>query len=112
MRAPRLTNTLDHMSQIVEFEGAVWQWEARQSDSWYFVTLPSEFAVEIADRSSGQRGFGSVKVTATIGSTAWATSIFPDKASGSYVLPLKKAVRAAEGVDADDVVRVRIELLP
>ncbi len=45
----------------------------------------------------GKPGFGSIRVTARIGETAWATSVFPDKASGGWVLPVKKAVRVGGG---------------
>ena len=46
---------------------------------------------------------------ATLGGSTWFTSIFPDKASGAYVLPVKKAVRRKEGVEAGDRVRVRTD---
>ena len=53
------------------------------------------------------RGFGSVRVEVTLGETTWRTSVFPEAASGCFVLPVKKAVRRAEGVDPGDVGRVR-----
>jgi hypothetical protein len=31
-----------------------------------------------------------------VGGTTWQTSIFPDRKTGTYVLPMKKAVRTAE----------------
>jgi hypothetical protein len=55
------------------------------------------------------RGFGSVRVTATIGATTWKTSIFPGS-SGQYALPIKKAVRKAEALDVGDTATVRVEL--
>ena len=55
-----------------------------------------------------QRGFRSVRVTATIGGTTWRTSIFPG--SEAYVLPVKRAVRTAERFEAGDTVAVRVEL--
>jgi hypothetical protein len=51
-----------------------------------------------------------VRVTATIGGTVWKTSIFPDAKAGVYVLPLKKAVRKAEKVEAGDTATVKVEL--
>ncbi len=51
-----------------------------------------------------RRGFGSVRVEATIGKTSWKTSIFPDSRSGTYLLPLKASVRRAEDlVDGDEI---------
>ena len=95
---------------IFLFEAQVWVWDARTTDVWTFVSLPVEESAEIREFAGGiPRGFGSVKVTATIGSTTWRTSIFPSK-DGSYVLPLKKAVRTAEGLAIDDVATVKVEL--
>lgn len=95
---------------IFLFDAPVWVWDARTTDVWTFVSLPSEESAEIREFAGGiPRGFGAVKVTATIGATTWRTSIFPSK-GGSYVLPVKKAVRAAEGLVIDDVATVRVEL--
>ncbi|WP_051158915.1 DUF1905 domain-containing protein [Tsukamurella sp. 1534] len=74
-----------------------------------FVSLPNHLADEIADAVDPSRpGFGSVRVSVTLGGTTWATSVFPDAARGTYVLPVNKAVRTAEGVDAGDTVHVRL----
>jgi len=95
---------------IFLFDAPVWVWDARKTDVWTFVSLPVEDSTEIRDfAGSVPRGFGSVKVTATIGATTWRTSIFPSK-DGAYVLPLKKAVRAAEGLAVGDVATVKVEL--
>ena len=57
-----------------------------------------------------RRGFGSVKVNARVGESRWSTSVFPQK-EGGWFLPVKKAICRAEGVEADDVVVVELELL-
>ncbi|MEZ5231631.1 MAG: DUF1905 domain-containing protein [Acidimicrobiales bacterium] len=57
------------------------------------------------------RGFGSVRVEATIGATVWRTSVFPDRGSGCYVLPLKQAVRKAEGLLDGDPATVTLRLV-
>ena len=44
-----------------------------------------------------RRGFGSLPVLVKMGKTEWKTSIFPDSRSGTYILPIKAAVRRAEG---------------
>jgi hypothetical protein len=95
---------------ILLFDAPVWVWDARKTDVWTFVSLPVEESADIREFAGGiPRGFGAVKVTATIGATTWRTSIFPSK-DGAYVLPLKKAVRAAEGLAVDDVATVKVEL--
>ncbi|WES65701.1 DUF1905 domain-containing protein [Microbacter sp. GSS18] len=96
---------------IIEFTAEVFLWDARDDASWYFISVPPELSEDIREIPRPQRGFGSVKVRAMIGGSAWATSIFPDKTSGSYVLPLKKAVRDAEGLEAGSNATVRIDVI-
>lgn len=96
---------------IIEFDGEVFRWDARDDASWYFTALPPELSADIREVPRPTRGFGSVRVRARIGSTQWATSIFPDKASESYVLPLKKAVRDAESLVDGGTVFVHLEVL-
>ncbi|WP_433378051.1 DUF1905 domain-containing protein [Actinoplanes sp. CA-142083] len=96
---------------LVDFEAELWVWEARRDDSWTFVSLPVDASDTIRELTAGQqRGFGSVKVKATVGLTTWRTSIFPDGKLGVYVLPVKKAVRKAQSIEPGDVVRVTVEL--
>ena len=88
-------------------------WDARQADSWTFVSLPAEASAEIRDSGGAtpRRGFGSVRVRVTVGDSTWATSIFPDTATGRYSLPIKKAVRRTEALEAGDVATVTVELV-
>lgn len=83
---------------IVRFDGDVFRWEARSDSDWYFVALPPELSADIRETQTYRRGFGGVRVEATIGGSSWRTSIFP-QAGSVYVLPLKRAVRDAEGID-------------
>ena len=97
---------------IVEFDADLWIWDARKGESWTFVTLPVEASEEIRDLTDGRRrGFGSVRVRAAIGTSRWTTSIFPDGTRNAYVLPVKKAVRRAEGLDTGDTATVTVELV-
>jgi hypothetical protein len=94
-----------------EFDAELWRWEAR-TDSWTFVSLPEAVADEILDVAAPvARGFGSVRVGVTVGATTWRTSLFPSSSSGTYVLPVKKAVRTAEGLAPGQSLHVRIELV-
>ncbi|WP_103354575.1 DUF1905 domain-containing protein [Amycolatopsis sp. CA-128772] len=94
------------------FEAELWEWDARRTDSWTFVSLPAEASDDIRERSAGpRRGFGAVRVRVTVGATRWQTSIFPDSARSAYVLPVKRAVREAEGIDVGDVCTVSLELV-
>lgn len=86
-------------------------WRYPGKAAWYFLTLPSKEAQEIKDRYSiVKKGFGSLPITATIGETSWATSIFPDRKIGSYLLPVKAEVRQRENINQDDRVTVSVEV--
>lgn len=95
---------------IVDVEGVLFRWESR-ADDWYFAPLPAEVSADIREVPRPGRGFGSVPVTVTVGSSRWRTSIFPDSARGVYVLPMKKTVREREGISEGDTVRARLEIL-
>ena len=92
-----------------QFSADLWRWEAQSG--WFFVTVSDEASAAIRERPRPPRGFGSVRVRATIGSSTWATSVFPDSTRGAYVLPVKKAVRAAEQLDEGDPAEVLLEVL-
>jgi hypothetical protein len=97
---------------MITFTSELWLWSG-EGGSWHFVTVPPEEAVEIrleSATSGARRGFGSVRVEATVNGVAWKTSIFPQK-SGGYILPVKAAVRRDAGIAAGDDVTVSIEML-
>jgi hypothetical protein len=97
---------------IIMFDAELWTWDARRDDSWIFVSLPAECFEEIRDLAGEpRRGFGAIRVRATVGSSVWTTSIFPDSARRSYVLPIKRAVRKSEALDVGDVATVTVELI-
>jgi len=93
-----------------EFDAEVWEHDG--SGSWHFVSLPEPIADDIeAAFGHRARGFGSLRVDVTIGGSRWQTSIFPDKKRGTYVLPVKKPVRVAEGLAEGSVARVALTVL-
>ncbi len=92
----------------LSFEADLYRW--KQDMSWVFVSLPLEAGEEIHDMPLPRRGFGSVKVQVRTGTSEWLTSVFPDKASGSYVLPIKKAVRIKEQIDVGDTASFEIQI--
>ncbi|WP_117215945.1 DUF1905 domain-containing protein [Allorhizocola rhizosphaerae] len=98
---------------VFEFEAELWIWDARRDDSWTFVSVPTDLSEEIRELADGppRRGFGSVRVRVTIGRSTWATSIFPDSGRKAYVLPIKRAVRRSEGIEAGDTATVTLELV-
>jgi hypothetical protein len=94
----------------VVFDAELWLWDARRADAWVFVGLPAGESEEIRDLAGGlRRGFGSLRVRATIGRSTWTTSIFPGRAG--YVLPVKRSIRVAEALDVGDTATVTVELI-
>lgn len=79
---------------------------------WHFITLPKTRGQEIKELFGNKkiRGFGSIPVMVTIGKTSWKTSIFPDKKSGSYVLPIKTEIRKKENISIGDNITFQIEI--
>jgi hypothetical protein len=63
--------------------------------SWWFVTVPEEISNNIkkAPTSTSCKWRWIVKVKAMIGYLTRETSIFPDKKSGCYLLPIKASIR-------------------
>jgi hypothetical protein len=94
----------------VVFDAELWLWDARRADAWVFAGLPAGESEEIRGLAGGlRRGFGSLRVRATIGSSTWTTSIFPGRAG--YVLPVKRSIRVAEALDVGDTATVTVELI-
>lgn len=99
------------MVRIATFEFAAPLWRYPGADGWHFVSLPPEISADITDLTAGvRRGFGSVRVAVTVGSTSWRTSIFPDSKTGAYWLPVKKAVRVTERLEAGDQVKAQLHI--
>jgi hypothetical protein len=91
----------------IEFEAELWEHEGQ--GAWCFVTVPEEPSEDIRLSGAMPAGFGSFRVEVTVGSTVWRTSVFP--ASECFVLPVKKAVRKAEGIEVGDLVPVHLDVL-
>ncbi|MFO0388357.1 MAG: DUF1905 domain-containing protein [Alphaproteobacteria bacterium] len=90
------------------FKAAIWLYQGKAA--WHFVTLPKAISQEIRVLSfDKQAAWGSVRVSVTIGSTSWKTSIFPDTKAGAYLLPIKADVRKKEKIEAGDTVTVKLE---
>ena len=92
------------------FAAPLWRWQG--DAAWHFVSLPEDVADEIEDSPVDRVGFGSVRVEVQVGSSTWRTSVFPDKARGTFLLPVRKQVRDREGLAEGDVVAVRLSTLP
>jgi hypothetical protein len=93
------------------FSAELWEWTSSKT-SWFFLSVPEDDADDIDERFGRTAGgFGSVRVEVAVGSTVWNTSLFPSKEQKTYLLPVKKAVRQAEGLSAGSVAIVELSIV-
>jgi Domain of unknown function (DUF1905) len=98
---------LQSASVLVEFSGEIIYW--RGPSPFHFVTVPEEQSAAIESVSSlVTYGWGAIPVKARLGNTDFKTSLFPK--GDLYLVPLKDAVRKAEGVVLGDTVAIRLQL--
>lgn len=96
---------------MISVTSLLWIWKGEAAGRWYFLTIPEDESGNIRAAAFGRpRGFGSVRVQATIGDVTWRTSVFPLN-GGGYLLPVKAEIRKRAGLAAGDEVTVELELL-
>jgi hypothetical protein len=101
---------LERKGMEISFSSAIWRWQGDAPAAWHFVTLPEEVGAQVKFVIGKRKGFGMVRLKATIGKTSWKTSIFPDKKSGSFLLPVKADVRKSEKLVEGQSVKVTLLL--
>jgi hypothetical protein len=98
------------LRRMITFTAPLWLWSG-EGGRWHFLTVPGEQSTEIRARALGSpRGFGSVRVEASINEVTWRTSVFSQKA-GTYLLPVKAEVRRKADIAAGEEITVSLELL-
>jgi len=91
----------------VEFTGDVIEW--RGPAPYHYVAVPEDESADIREAAPLLTyGWGVIPARVLVGETEWTTSLFPK--DGRYLVPLKDAVRAAEGIGVGDVVEVSMVL--
>ena len=86
----------------IEFSGELVEW--RGPAPFHFVPLPPDEADLVDEVKADVVYWGVVPVHARIGETDFTTAMFPRE--GTWFLPVKDAVRRAEGIDLGGVVDV------
>jgi Domain of unknown function (DUF1905) len=86
------------------FDGEVIQW--RGPAPYFFVVMPESDSAELKELARSLIYWGQVPVHVIIGDTEFNTALYPK--DGRYLVPLKDAVRKAEGIDDGDVVAVAL----
>ncbi len=95
-----------------KIKATVWLYPG-ENGNWHFLTVPKKESSNITEQFGAfKKGWGSLPVEVAIGKTIWKTSIFPDKKSGTYLLPVKAIVRRKEGLEAGDTTLFHIVIQP
>jgi hypothetical protein len=91
----------------MEFTGELFEW--RGPSPYHFVDVPADVADELHSIAPVvSYGWGVIPVTVRIGYSTFTTSLFPK--NGGYVVPIKDAVRRAEGLVLGDVVNLELSV--
>jgi len=94
-----------------KLKGELWIYPG-ETANWHFLSIPKKEAREIsANFNHLKRGWGSFPVEVKIRETKWKTSIFPDKKSGTYLLPIKASIRKKENIRAGEKVEFSMVIL-
>lgn len=97
------------LARSYDIKAKVWLYDGKAA--WHFVTLPQDHSDQIRFQTAQSKSaWGSVRVSARIGRTAWKTSLFPDSKAGAYLLPVKAEVRKKEKIKAGDTVTIMLEI--
>lgn len=106
----------DHGREHFGQRASVWRWVGASGGNWFFVRFTGEVAEAISAlalmrrlETGKRRGWGSLKVEARIGATAWQSSIFPGDGD-TWLLPVKRSVREAEALAEGSEAEVAIML--
>lgn len=79
---------------------------------WHFASVPKKQSKVIKQLfGSLAGGWGSLAVKVTIRDISWKTSVFPDKKSGTYLLPLKAEARKKAGIKNGEILSFILEIL-
>lgn len=79
---------------------------------WFFIRIPKKYYDELKMISlDNKRGFGSIRVEVTVGTSIWRTSIFPDNDDKSFILFVKKQIRSSEDLDLGSRLNVAVKVL-
>ena len=105
------------MTETISAELELRRWQGDRG-TYHLVTFADKQAEAIAMHArlyrlefGRRRGFGSVKVTATIGDTSWKSSVFPQRKQSEWVLLVSKTVMRKEGLEAGAPLKVSLDLL-
>ena len=91
----------------LSFDSVIFEW--RGPAPFYFAAIPEAECQDIREVSSiVSYGWGVIPCSVTIGKTTITTSLFPKQ--GSYLVPLKDALRKPENLKVGDLIQVKLNI--
>lgn len=95
------------MDADIHFETEIIEW--RGPAPFLFAPVPEHLVGDVRYAALTESyGWGVVPVVATIGTTLFATSLFPR--DGGYLLPVKVAVQKSEDVGLGDTIAIKLRV--
>lgn len=114
---PKKLTDKEPVKKKFKFKSKVIVWregynEGNDKGAWRFVRVPEDISAKIKEMQKGRlrRGWGVVYTKAKIKKSEWVTSIFPDRHSDTYILPLKKQIRYEENLYDGTEVNISIQI--
>jgi len=92
----------------LDVSGEIWYWKGPAPH--YFVSVPPDLSAQVKEISRlVTYGWGMIPVYVRIGAKTYRTALWPK--DGLYIVPLKAAVRKAEGLGEGDHVNVTLDVI-
>ena len=88
------------------FAGTIIEW--RGPAPHYFVAMPTDDGELLIDMPELSYGWGCIAAHVTIGGTRYRTALMPK--DGRMLVPIKVAVRRAEGIGLGDRISLSVEV--
>jgi len=105
IKVEKILKTFKFKSRVIVWKNGIEKED--DSGAWRFARVPEKMSAEIKkmQKENLRRGWGAIYAKAKIGKSEWVTSIFPDRYSPTYILPLKKQIRYEENLyDGIDII--------
>jgi hypothetical protein len=84
-------------------------WRYPGESAWHFISVPVTLSQEIEFYFSHlKRGWGSLPVMVSVKNVTWNTSIFADKKTGTYLLPIKAEIRKKAALQVNDELQIEM----
>ncbi len=90
-------------------EGTVWKVDGPAG--WYFLSMEKTLSQLIRTQfSSDEEGWGRLKATLSLPKSSWNSAIWFDTKLECYLIPIKKEIRAIEGITDGTYIQLQFQI--